>query len=308
MPLDPQVQAFLESMPPLTGSLQGIPLIGKTLGSPATPSASKRTYVARVEERIIPETSDSQQIPVRIYTPEGSGPFPILMFFHGGGFEMDSLENHDVLCRKLTRGAGCLVVAVKYRVAPQHKFPQAVNDSYTATKWVFENAGTICGDPSRIAVGGDSAGGNLAAGVTLLSRDKGAPPLVFQLLLYPATDFSYSSASINDDANAYFITREDMLRIRNNYLNNAADIENPLSSPLKAPSLAGLPPALVITAEFDPLRDEGEAYAARLRQAGIAVASTRYSGMIHAFMTFPLDKGKMAIQEAATALRAAFAK
>lgn len=200
------------------------------------------------------------------------------------------------------------MVSVDYALAPEHKFPAPVEDCYAAAKWVAENANAIGGDPTRIAVGGDSAGGNLAAVVAIMARDRGTPPLVYQLLVYPVINFAFDTQSYRECADSYGLTKDDMAWFWNLYLPSEADGHNPYASPLRAQDLRGLPPALVITAEFDPLRDEGEAYAARLREAGVPAVCTRYNGMIHAFLSMPFDQGKKARQEAAAGLRSAFAK
>ena len=307
MPLDPQAQAFLDQMVSL-----GAPQL-HTL----SPEDARRAFdmlaqlpglkpeaVARVEDRLIP--GRDAQIPVRLYAPQGRAPFPVLVFFHGGGFVIGSIELYDEFCRALANGAGAIVISVGYRLAPEHKFPAAVEDCYAATKWVAENARAIGGDSTRIAVGGDSAGGNLAAVVALMARDNGIVPLVLQLLMYPATDLAHDTLSAQENANDYFLTRGDMLWFRSLYLRSDADRNSPYVSPLLAQDLHRLPPALVITAEYDPLRDEGEAYAARLREAGVTTTCTRYNGMIHGFLSLPFDQSKKGRQEVTAALRSAF--
>jgi acetyl esterase len=306
MPLDPQVQKVLDQMatlglPPLhTVS----PQEARTrMAVPAAPGEP----VAHVEDRIVP--GPGGELPIRVYTPAGSGPFPALVFFHGGGWVIGSVAGSDATCRSLTNAAGCVVVSVEYRLAPEHKFPAAAEDAYTATRWVVENAAAIDVDPRRVAVGGVSAGGNLAAVVCLMARDRGAPPLVFQLLVVPVTDYSFDTASYRENADGYQLSRDSMVWFWNHYLRDEADGRNPYASPLRAEDLRGLPPALVLTAEYDPLRDEGQAYAERLRAAGVPVTYHCYEGMVHGFfgMAAMLDKGKAAVAEAAAALRAAFA-
>jgi acetyl esterase len=307
MPLDPQARAFLDQMVSL-----GAPQLRtlspedarKAFDMLAQLPGLKPEAVARVEDRLIP--GPDAQIPVRLYAPQGRAPFPVLVFFHGGGFVIGSIELYDEFCRALANGAGSIVISVGYRLAPEHKFPAAVEDCYAATKWVAENARAIGGDSTRIAVGGDSAGGNLASVVALMARDKGIVPLVLQLLMYPATDLAHDTLSAQENANDYFLTRGDMLWFRSLYLRSDADRNNPYASPLRAQDLQGLPPALVITAEYDPLRDEGEAYAARLREAGVTTKCTRYSGMIHGFLSLPFDQAKKGRREVIAALRSAF--
>jgi len=309
MALDPQAQALLDlvaafGMPAL--STLSVEDARKALVQMGELSGPEPEPVAKVEDRLIPDPAG--QIPVRVYTPQGSGSLPVLVWFHGGGFALGSIEIVDEFCRALTNAAGCITVSVDYRLAPEHKFPAAVDDCYTATKWVAENANATGSDPTRIAVGGDSAGGNLAAVVALMARDRGTPPLVYQLLVYPVTNFAFDTPSHREYADGYFLTKDDMTWFCNLYLRSEADSHNPYASPLQAQDLRGLPPALVITGEFDPLRDEGEAYAARMREAGVPVACKRYSGMIHGFLSMPLDQGKKARQEAAAGLRSSFAR
>ncbi|MDM5333921.1 alpha/beta hydrolase [Ureibacillus composti] len=264
--------------------------------------------VGKVENRVIP--GPGGDIPVRIYTPNGEGPFPSLVFYHGGGWVIGDLDTVDVPCRLLANRANCVVVSVDYRLAPEHKFPAAAEDAYAAAKWVVENGPSILVDSSRVAVGGDSAGGNLAAVVSLMARDKNEIELAYQLLIYPVTNHSYETVSYRDNADGYLLTKDSMIWFWDHYLRDPQDGENPYASPLKAEDLSGLPPALVITAEFDPLRDEGEAYAQRLKEAGVSVEETRYNGMIHGFFWMPgtLDQGMKAVNQAADALKRALAR
>jgi acetyl esterase len=310
MPLDSQAQAFLEQLaaagiPPLhelsvAEARQVIVALFGTQGAPEP--------VGAVEEWTIPGAGG--EMPTRIYIPYGTGPFPVLVYLHGGGWVIGDLEAYDATCRALTNAAGCLVVAIEYRLAPEHKFPAAPEDCYAATCWVAANAATIGGDPRRIAVGGDSAGGNLAAVVAQMARDRGGPFLVYQLLVYPVTNYGYDTASYTENAEGYLLTRDAMMWFWNHYLHSAADGANPLASPLRVNDLRGLPPAMVLTAEFDPLRDEGEAYAMRLQEAGVPVTLKRYAGTIHGFFSLGavLDQGKHAMADAATALRTIFAR
>jgi acetyl esterase/lipase len=310
MPLDPQAQMLLEQMaaagaPPLTAqsvadARKGVLAFAQLGGDPES--------VNHVEDRKLP--GHDGLIPVRIYTPAGSGPFPVLVYFHGGGWVLCDLDTHDPACRSLANAARCIVVSVDYRLAPEHKFPAAADDCYAATQWVMNNAPLINGDPGRVAVGGDSAGGNLAAAVALMARDRGAPAPMFQLLVYPVTDYyKPGTPSHKENADGYFLTFDDMVWFWNHYLNSEADAANPYACPLRAASLLGLPPALVITAEFDPLRDEGEMYAARLRDSGVAAELVRYDGMIHGFFSMAgvLQQGLNAVAFAAGRLRLAFA-
>ncbi|MFC1438580.1 alpha/beta hydrolase [Streptacidiphilus sp. N1-10] len=261
--------------------------------------------VAAVENRRIVTTAGP--IPVRIYTPGGTGPFPVLVYFHGGGFVMGDLDTHDGLCRGLTNGATCVVVSVDYPLAPEHRFPAAPEACLAATEWVAEHAGDLGADPARIAVGGDSAGGNLAAVVARLAHDNGGPALVLQLLIYPDLDFRRTSHSIQAFAGRYGnVSRAAQHWFMDHYLTDGQQKLDPRVSPLLAPDLTGLPPALIITAEFDALRDEGEEYGQRLEKAGVPAAVSRYPGMIHEFVRHPFDDSAKARQEAALALATAF--
>jgi acetyl esterase len=225
-------------------------------------------------------------IPLRVYRPAGvsdSTRLPAYVYFHGGGWVIGDLETHDVLCRQLTGASGVSVISVDYRLAPEHKFPAAADDAWAATRWIVAHAAPLGVDGPRLAVGGDSAGGNLAAVVALMARDAGGPTIALQVLLYPVTDLGAESKSYADFAEGYMLTRDSMRWFRAHYLAGAGDATDWRVSPLRASSLAGLPPALVITAGFDPLRDEGDAYAARLRDAGVTVDSVCFGGMIHGF-------------------------
>jgi acetyl esterase len=304
--VDSQVRALLDQ-------LNGLPPLNELPVMEAREAAMRlrdisgaAEPVANVVNRTIAEPGG--EIPVRIYRPDGRPPFPVLVFFHGGGWVIGNLDTHDGTCRSLANAAGCMVVSVDYRLAPEHKFPAAADDAYAATRWIARNAGTIGGDAARIAVGGDSAGGNLAAVVALMARDHAEPGLCFQLLIYPVTDARMDTTSYRDNADGYLLTHAMMQWFWSHYLRSEADREHPYASPLRAQDLQGLPPALVITAEFDPLRDEGEAYAARLRAAGAPVQLTRYDGMIHGFfgMASLIDRANTALHEAAAALRVAF--
>ena len=306
MPLDPHVRELLDQL-----AKSGAPSL-ETLTVPqaramfqamSMPRAEKLA-LARVEDRRIP--SPAGEIPVRVYTPEGQGPFPVLVFFHGGGWVIGNLETHDDICRVLARAVPALVVSVDYRLAPEHPFPAAVEDSYAALCWVAENAAAIGGDPTKLAVGGDSAGGNQAAVVSLLARDRGGPRLAHQLLIYPVTDMRGDTVSMRENGSGYFLTHDIVMWFSNHYI-SAQERLLPHASPLLAPDLGGLPPATVITAEFDPLRDEGEAYAARLREHGVPVELTRYDGMIHGFFTILMFRQACeAVESATSALRRAF--
>ena len=307
MPLDPQARAFMDQMEalglPPNNTVSPVEARNNSKSRPRAPGPE----VAKLEDRSIPGVGPD--IPVRIYTPRGNGPFPVLSWFHGGGWVVGDLDTADGTARHLAVESGCVVVSVDYRLAPEAKFPAAADDCYSATQWIAQNAAGINVDPTRIAVGGDSAGGNLAAAVSLMARDRGGPIIVFQLLVYPVTAWDFGTDSYRENSNGYPLTTDAMKWYWNHYLTSEADAANPYAAPMVAKDLTGLPPALTITAEFDPLRDEGEAYGQRLQAAGVTNTNSRYDGMIHGFfgMSAIMDQGKHAISEASTALKQAFA-
>jgi len=224
-------------------------------------------------------------IPVRIYVPQGNRPMPGLVFFHGGGWARGSLQTHDPLCRSLANAGGCIVVSVDYRMAPEHTFPAAAEDCYAVTKWVYDNARSLNFDPNRLGVGGSSAGGNLSAVVPLMARDRGGPPLRFQLLTYPVCDDNFDRPSYVNNPKGKIISRAQMQWFWDMYVPDKKDRGNPYATPMREKNLRGLPPALVLTAEYDPLRDEGAAYAARLKEAGVETEHVDYEGMVHGFIS-----------------------
>jgi acetyl esterase len=244
----------------------------------------------------------------RLYRPAGAsgGPLPVLAYFFGGGWVLGNLETSDGICRRLCAGAGCLVVSVGYRLAPEHPFPAAPRDCHAAVRWLATHAGELGGDPARLAVAGDSAGGNLAAAVTLQAREAG-PPLTAQVLVYPNVEYGADNPSMRGNTDPFFFNRTSVGWYWGHYLADLADGVHPLASPLRAADLSGLPPALVVTAEYDPLRDEGERYAERLRAAGVPVELARYDGMTHGFftMTGALQAAREATARVAEYLRKA---
>lgn len=251
-------------------------------------------------------------IPARHYRPAGTRPgeaLPLLVFYHGGGWTVGDLDAYDVFCRELGNQAQCAVLSVDYRLAPEHPFPAAPEDAVDALVWIATHAGELGADGSRIAVGGDSAGGNLAIVAALAARDRGAPPLRHQLLFYPATDQSNLRPSHLRYARRYGLDHESILYFQEKYLRTPADYTDWRASPLLAPTLEGLPPALVITAEYDPLLDDCAAYVERLQRSGVAATHSCYRGMIHGFAPLGrmFDAGRDAVTEAATALRSALA-
>ena len=310
MPVHPQVQALIDALGMTT--MPGL----ETL----TPSAARdrfqvmaelrrQTGVEAIHEvRAVTIEGPAGSLPLRVYTPAIEKPAPALVFYHGGGWVIGDLESHDHVCRSLANGAQCIVAAVDYRLAPEAKFPAAVEDCFAATRWVADHSAELGIDPGRIAVGGDSAGGNLAAVVARLARDRGGPALVYQLLIYPVTDLSMSSASYVENAEGPLLTKAAMAWFIDHYARNEADRNDALASPLLATDLVGLPPAFVLTAECDPLRDEGEAYGKRLKEAGVPAEVKRYAGMPHGFFSFgaAFDGSTEAIADTLVRLRSAF--
>ena len=306
MPLDPLVRSLLD----LAAAQNTTPLTSMT------PAQAREMFeklrlpmpgdpVAKVEDRRIP--GPAGEIPLRIYQPENAR--GVLVYFHGGGWVIGSLDSHDAPLRSLANAAGCSVVSVDYRLAPEHRHPAAAEDCYAATCWVADNARSLGADPDALAIGGDSAGGNLAAVTALLARERRGPRIRYQLLVYPVTDHDFERTSYRENAEGYFLGREDMRWFWNHYVPSQTDRNLFTASPLRARDLSHLPPAHLISAEFDPLRDEGEAYAARLREAGVPISLTRYDGMIHGFFSMAaiIPRGRDAILEAAGKLRAALA-
>jgi acetyl esterase len=310
MPLDPQAKALFDFI----GLTQLAPL--ETL----TPEEARGRFeeMAEARRQMAVEPVDqirdlkipgpAGEIPIRVYTPKVESPAPALIYFHGGGWVLGDLESHDHVCRALANRASCVVLSVDYRLAPEHKFPAAVHDSYAATQWIADHAGELGVDRSRIAVGGDSAGGNLAAVVSQIARDRGGPSLAYQLLIYPGTDMRMNMPSIDENADGPLLTKASMHWFVNHYLNSEGDRTDPLASPMLASNLGGLPPAFILTAECDPLRDEGEAYGRRLQEAGVSVEVQRYKGMPHGFFSFAaaLDGGRRALADATSRLTSAF--
>jgi acetyl esterase len=308
MPLDPQAEALIRS-----ASAIGAKPVEQMTPAEARAAMEERARLTSGQPRsidVLPGAlpGPGGDIPIRIYVPRGAKPMPGLVYFHGGGWLRGSLQTHDVLCRALADDGSCVVVSVDYRMAPEHKFPAAVDDALAATRWVAEHADQLGIDAGRLAVGGDSAGGNLAAAVSLLARDAGQPRLAYQVLIYPVTDYNFETPSYLANGDGYMLTRSAMQYYWQQYLRDESDASDQRASPLRARDVAGVPPALVITAEFDPLLDEGRAYADRLRAAGVEVTYSEYAGMIHGFVSSAgvIERGQDAVAEAAGALRAAF--
>ena len=304
MPVDPQIQALLDmgTGVPATNTLSVA--AARTQYEARIALMAQAADIATVTERTV--QGPGGDLKLRVYRPLGQGPFPLLVFFHGSGFVLCSLDTHDGMCRNLCAGAQCVVVSVDYRLAPEHKFPAGLNDCVFATSWVSEHAAELGGDAGRIIVGGDSAGGNLAAATALRIRDEGGPPLLGQLLIYPVTDYhTPGTPSYSENADGYGLTRDTMVWFWDHYLSDPAKAAEPYASPLRARDLSRLPAALVVTAEYDPLRDEGEYYTAKLRAAGTAATTSRWDGMNHGFFFWVgrVDKAGAAMAESCAWLR-----
>ena len=279
MPLNPEYQAMLDQM----AQLEGPPLVDLPVEAGRQMYRTMQPEAPEIEVASVLDTS-ADGVPVRVYQPVGEGPFPVVMMFHGGGWVIGDLTTADGQSREVCRQAAAVVVSVDYRLAPEHPFPAAADDCYAATRWAAQHAHRYHGDSARIALAGDSAGGNLAAVVAQMIRDKGGPAVAFQLLVYPVTDgVNFNTPSYHENGQDYMLTADSMHWFWNHYAPNAGDRHNPYASPLLAENLAGLPAALVMTAEYDPLRDEGEAYADKLAKAGVDVELVRCDGLIHGF-------------------------
>ncbi len=306
--LDPQARALIDLM-----IERGVPPV-QTL----SPADARRFYVERrfftqpepppmAEVR---ELATDSGVPLRLYRPEGvGGPLPVLVYFHGGGWVIGDLDTHDVLCRQLALAGGVAVVAVHYRLAPEHRFPAAVDDCVEATRWVRREAAALGVDGSRLAVGGDSAGGNLAAVVSLVLRDAGEPPPALQLLIYPATDMRAVAPSHTGNGQGYLLTSDSIAYYRGHYTPDPATWADWRASPLLAPDLSRLPRALVITAGYDPLRDEGRQYADALSAAGTPAQYVCFERQVHGFvaMSKVLEEARLAIALCGSTLREALA-
>jgi acetyl esterase len=303
MPIDPTARVLIDAMektfPPLDPSISGTEMRARVQAAVAkmTPAGSDPEAVGEVINRTVP--GPAGQIPVRIYRPAVAvdQAVPTAVFFHGGGFVLCDLDSHDGICRALCNATPAVIVGVDYRRAPESRYPAAVDDCYAVTLWAAAHVGELGGDPASLAVVGDSAGGNLAAAVALMARDRGAPRLAKQVLVYPMLDWNGDSKSHQEIGDDYYLRHEEVMYYWGQYLADPAQGREPYASPSFATDFAGLAPALVATAEFDPLRDEGEAYADALSAAGVPTIKHRYDGMFHSFFTF------MGVLPAASALR-----
>jgi acetyl esterase len=312
MSLHPQVAALLEraSRSPLPPYYEVPPAVARRLYRDSRAALTPDPPVVdSVRLRLAP--GPAGPVPVRHYRPKGAANderLPALVYYHGGGWVIGDLDTHDVVCRTLANAAGCAVFSVEYRKAPEAPFPAAVDDCFAATRWVAAEASSLSVDAGRLAVGGDSAGGNLAAVMTLLARDAGGPAITFQLLIYPATDQQMGFPSVDRNGEGYLLTKQAMRYFRRHYLPHVDDWLDWRASPLLAGSLAGLPHACVLTAGYDPLVDEGKAYADRLAREGVKTEYRDYPDMIHGFITAGrvLDTAGAALEDCAAALRASW--
>lgn len=325
MPLHPQAATFLQQLSQLNSPpMESVPIevTRKALIAASTVKMAPAD-LARVETRTISRAQyafaaslsqestgepGNDELRVRVYWPHGSGPFAVCLYFHGGGWVLNNIDTHDDVARRLAEASGCVVVSVDYRLAPEHRYPAAVEDAYTALQWVVARADEVRVDASKIAVSGDSAGGNIAAALCLMTRDRSGPAVAYQVLIYPITDCDFNRPSYQENAEGYFLTTAQMRWFWQHYVSSPDQMSKPYASPLRASTLAGLPPALILTAEFDPLRDEGEAYGEALRKAGVATEVVRYDGLIHAFIkrVDQFDSAMTAIRQIGSALHRQF--
>ena len=310
MPLDPQCRALIEAAAAGAAPFAGSDHIAVRSGYAATTSAFRHATGDLESVVDVEFPGPAGDIPIRIYRPqsEHTSPAPCFIFYHGGGWAVGDLDTHDHMCRHLAHGSGVVVISVEYRLAPEHKFPAGLDDCVAAVHWVLDSAAELEIDPLRVAIGGDSAGGNLAASVTIALRDTGGPKLALQLLLYPAVDFTADNESLRENATGYLLTRDALEMFTDLYLPDRATRSDPRASPLLCQSHAELPRAFVQTAEFDPLRDGGRAYAEALMAAGSPVVYKCYPGVIHGFarMGAKVDAGLTALDDACGVLRETF--
>lgn len=305
--LDPQAAQLLEAR----AAMNLKPFAAMTTADEAREALAARMLVTDLpihsvqDERVPGPAGD---IPVRIFTPTDEEPLPAVVYIHGGGFAVGSVDTYDAVCRRLANAVGCIVVSVDYRLAPEHKFPAGLEDAYAAATWVIANGAAWGIDTGRVAVAGDSAGGNLATVVCQLARDRGDPTFVLQLLIYPNVDHEFERPSMIEFGQGYTISVDDMHWFWSHYVDGPSDLENPYVVPMRAKSLSGLPPAHIVSAGYDFLRDENEDYGRKLADDGVRVTITRYPGMVHGFFSMGgmLDEADVALAEVSDALRRAF--
>lgn len=310
MPVHPQCQAILDAVAAAGGAFTATDPVAARRGYTSTTAQYRHPSPPLDSVATLVFSGPAGNVPVRIYRPRASAtPPPVVVYYHGGGWVVGDLESHDHLCRYLAAQSAAVVVAVDYRLAPEHKFPAAFEDAVAAARWVAASAAEIGVDAQRIALAGDSAGGNLAAACALALRDEGWPRIRLQALLYPAVDCTADNASLRDNATGYLLTSAAMDQFIDWYLPSRIARSDPHASPQLAADHSGLPPAWIAAAEFDPLRDEAIRYAETLKRAGVPVEFTLYEGMIHGFarMGAKIDAGITALDDVAAALRRAFA-
>jgi acetyl esterase len=311
MPLDPEIRKLLDDLAPVMGELdEQTPAEARALADEgmAAISGPGDPSVTSTDVRVPGAGGD---IPVRVYTPAAAAsPLPVVVYLHGGGFVIGSIRSHDGMCRDLTVATGAIFASVEYRLAPEHRFPAAVEDCWSALQWVHAHAAELGGDPDRLAIAGDSAGGTLAAVTAMLARDHGGPALRCQLLVYPGIGVTEDQASIRDNGEGYLLSTRDILWFRDHYLGPDGDDHDPRFDPIYATDLSGVAPAHVITCEYDPLRDGGQAYAARLRAHGVPVIERCYEGLIHGALGMEAVSAasRDMIHDASEVLRAALAR
>ena len=308
MPLDPEAKASLEKQ-----AAMGLPAQHEVSPEEARAMSESQPRIPGPEVASVSDVAapgPHGDVPVRVYVPitDDTTPLPVCVWFHGGGWVVGSIATNDPTCRALADASGAIVVSVDYRLAPEHRFPIPLDDCYAATEWAAANAASFGGDPARLAVAGSSAGGNLAAAVALRARDEGKPRLAHQSLICPVVDNDFTRASYIANGEGYGLNYDTMVYFWQCYVRDEADASNPYVAPMAAGDLSGLASAFVLTCEYDPLRDEGEAYAERLREAGVPTKLSRYDGQVHALFNagVPFTRTWDAINEAAGELRKAF--
>jgi acetyl esterase len=311
LPLDPQFKAILAALPPFPDirTLQ-IPQLRKIVHQSSTTAPPLPVALGSINDRTIPGPGGA--LPVRIYTPTGNGPFPIIVYFHGGGWVVCDLDTHDMIARGLSHASGAILISVDYRLAPEHRFPAAIDDAWAAVRWASQHAIELGGHPKLLAVAGDSAGGVIASAIALRARDEKGPELAAQVNFYGSCNYpSQLTASARAFAEGPLLSKTDIDYFWSLYLSDPArDQHHPWASPIRAASLAGLPPAFVATAEIDPSRDDTEAFAAKLAAAGTSVTQRRYPGMVHGFLSFlgTIDGAQRAVDECSAWLKQQFAR
>lgn len=304
--MDPKIAAFVHRFIKVRDKSINLPLNEqrKISSNLFTPPASSLEPVAKVLNKTI-TGPDQNPLPIRIIIPEGKGPFPVFLYFHGGGWAFGGVDQIEFLCRKIANRAKCIVIGVDYRLSPENKFPKPLEDCYTATVWAAEHASEFSGDPARIAVGGDSAGGNLAAAVSLTAAENKRPKIYCQILIYPVVTLNFDQQTYHDSPDKEFLTIDSMSWFKEMYLSKPEDANSPFASIIRAQNLADQPPTLILTAELDPLRKENEQYAQRLKEAGVSVKLISFPNVTHGFFTFPipnLAQTNKAVDDIANAL------